>query len=122
MLKRRLLLMLIVAAMTVLATAGSSHARPRDPDRLATTLTASPNPVLAWSQYTVNGCGFAGGTQVNIVINGGVFFATAVDADGCTSFSWWADAAGTVYDIKAYQQLNGGRHQTLMAQTTLTVG
>ena len=119
MLRRRIPLMLIVAALAALTVAAPSSARNASGSTLPATLEAS-SPVRAWSQYSVKGCGFVTGAQVNMVINGGLFFATAVDAGGCTSFTWWADAAGTVYDVKAYQQLKG-RRQTLMAQTTLTV-
>ena len=118
MLRRRIPLMLIVAALATLVVTGPSAARPSSPTAAA--LSASPNPVQAGSQYTVRGCGFVTGKQVNIVIDGGMFFSVAVDAGGCISYSWWAGSAGTVDDIKAYQNLRGQR-QTLMAQTTVTV-
>ena len=82
-------------------------------------LTASPNPVPAWSQYTLRGCGFVTGKQVSIVINGGTFFSAAVDGAGClVPVSWYVDGPGT-YRIDGYQRLRG-RKQILMATTMLS--
>ena len=78
-----------------------------------------PNPVAAWSQYTITGCGYVTGKagqfrhQQEDVLAG-------VDENGCIiPFTQSSDVPGT-YTIKTYQNLKG-RQQTLMGWTSLTV-
>ena len=119
--------LLALAAVLALGLVGSSVASPVDKGRGAprtsgggsssgATVTASPNPVAAWSAYTISGCGYIVGKQVTIVINNGTFFAVAVAANGCmTPTTWWASGPGS-YRINAYQRPRG-RKQILMATT-----
>jgi hypothetical protein len=114
----RRIVLVCIAGLLVLVLAPAALAGPSTAP--SATVTASPNPVAAWSQYTLGGCGYVAGKQVNFVINGGMFFAAGVDDNGCIiPFTQGSDAAGT-YTIKTYQHLKG-RKQTLMATTTLTV-
>ena len=123
---RRTAVLALAAVLALGLLVSSSVASPIDGGRTATKgngpsstaawLSASPNPVAAWSAYTITGCGFVVGKQVTIVINNGTFYAVGVTADGCLSPStWWADGPGS-YRIDAYQRLKG-RKQILMATT-----
>jgi len=83
------------------------------------TLKASPNPIPAWSEYSLSGCGYVTGKQVTIVINNGTFFSAGLDSSGCLlPVSWWTSGPGS-YRINAYQTLRS-RKQSLMASTMLT--
>ena len=131
MTSRHIVLASLVAALALLVAApsfagrveGDGSSAPRgggSSTSTSATLTASPNPVAAWSQYWLSGCGYVVGKQVTIVINNGTFFGAAVDANGCLApVSWWASGAGS-YRIDGYQKLKG-RKQTLMATTMLSV-
>lgn len=107
--------MLVLSLVPIAMAAKRGHSwRLSDP-----TLSASPNPVQTGAQYSVSGCGYAPGEQVNVLINQWTFLATGAGADGCVSFTWWAGSPGT-YTIEAYQSLTGGK-QTLLGSTTLNV-
>src|SRR5262245_61343737 len=85
-------------------------------------VSASPNPVSAWTQYTITGCGFSTATQVNLVIDEPgtrAFFAARLDSSGCIYLLMTAANSGS-YHIQAYQGLSGHK-QTLVASTYLTV-
>jgi len=120
MLKSRALpLAALIAVLASLLFASAVGARPSGSGSAAK-LTASPNPVQAWAQFSLGGCGYVVGKQVTIVIDGGTFFGAAVDGKGClVPVSWWAGESGS-QRIEAYQPLKGQR-LTLMASTTLSV-
>jgi hypothetical protein len=128
---RNLALASLVALLALSIVAGPSSASPLDRASASTQrggggaassapkLTASPNPVAAWSQYSLSGCGYVTDKQVTIVINNGTFFSAGLDGGGCLlPVSWYASGPGS-YRIEAYQKLKG-RKQTLMASTMLT--
>ena len=119
--------LLALAAVLALGLVSSSVASPIDGGRAAArggggstgaTLVASPNPVAAWSQFTLSGCGYVAGKQVTVVINNSEFFATAVGTNGClVPTRWWVSGPGS-YRIDAYQRPKG-RTQILLATTLL---
>ena len=125
---RSIALASLVALLAFGLLAGSSAARPIErgssqqgggSSSTAAKLSASPNPVAAWSQYWLSGCGYVAGKQVTIVINNSTFFSAALDGNGCLlPVSWWASGPGS-YRIAAYQTLRS-RKRTLMASTMLT--
>jgi hypothetical protein len=86
------------------------------------TLTLSPNPVASWSAFWGSGCGYAVGSQVNIVVTSPYWtagFPVGVDGTGCIRFQFWVDGPGS-YGVKAMQQRKGGK-QTVLASASLTV-
>lgn len=86
------------------------------------TLTLSPNPVASWSAFWGSGCGYAVGSQVNIVVTSPYWTAglpVGVDGAGCIRFQFWVDGPGS-YGVKAMQQRKGGK-QTVLASASLTV-
>jgi hypothetical protein len=115
---RRIALAALLALVLVLAPTALAGKAP-GPTSTGATLTASPNPVPAWSQYSLSGCGYVAGKQVTIVINNGTFFSAGLDSAGCLlPVSWWTSGPGS-YRIDAYQTLRS-RKQSLMASTMLT--
>jgi hypothetical protein len=86
------------------------------------TLTLSPNPVASWSAFWGSGCGYAVGSQVNIVVTSPYWtagFPVGVDGTGCIRFQFWVDGPGS-YGVKAMQQRKGRKH-TVLASASLTV-
>ena len=121
----RLIVFLAVALLALSLTSVVS-ARPGGAGGSTTTratLSASPNPVAAWSVYQLSGCGYAADRQINLVINepGSTgFYPVAPDANGCFSIAAQSNGAGG-YKIDAYQNLSGKNKQSLMATTSLSV-
>lgn len=113
---RRITLAALLGALLLVLVPAAVAGKPGGSTSTAATLKASPNPVPAWSQYSLSGCGYVTGKQVSFVVNTTEFFATAVDSNGClVPVKWWVSGPGS-YRIDAFQRLRG-RKQTLMATT-----
>jgi hypothetical protein len=86
---------------------------------MTATVSVSPNPVPAFSEFVLRGCGYTpgAGVQFNLYEQGGVaVWGGLADASGClTNASGWSAGAGSArLDV-----LQGST--TLVASTTFTI-
>jgi hypothetical protein len=98
---------------------GKGGGKPGGSGTLTGQVVVSPNPVPAYSQFRITGCGYVpnGGVQFNLYSAGGTaVWGGVVDASGCLyNASGWANSAGSArLDVLAGSV-------TTVASTTFTI-
>lgn len=85
-------LLVLLAAVALAAPLAAFADKPPDPY-----IAATPNPVVAYSSYTITGCNYRPGTNVQVTIDRGTSFPTQeIGESGClVPIVWWAAGPGS---------------------------